>query len=166
MIFPTEVITIVPFEGKYQKAVEDLVLQIQRSEFGVPVTREDQPELIDIHGVFQRGAGNFWVALENGRVVGTVGVVDIFNQQVALKKMFVAKEFRGKEIGVGQALLDRALAWCRQKNIKQILLGSTAPMKAAHRFYEKNGFLPVARKNLPSNFPIVPVDSKFYRYDL
>jgi GNAT superfamily N-acetyltransferase len=160
------VINILPFAGKYQEAVEELVLPIQQIEFGFSVTREDQPDLLDIAGVFQRGAGNFWVALDNDRVVGTVGVVDICNQQLALKKMFVASEFRGKEMGIGQALLDTALAWSRQKGIKQILLGSTAPMKAAHRFYEKNGFIPVDKEELPSNFPIVHVDSKFYRYDV
>jgi|ERR1700733_9091874 GNAT superfamily N-acetyltransferase len=159
-------IDIVPFAGKYQKAVEELVLPIQKIEFGVPVTVEGQPDLADVAGFFQHGCGNFWLALDQERVIGTIGVVDVANGQLALKKMFVSREFRGSDKGIGQALLDTALAWSRKNGIKQIFLGSTTPMVAAHRFYEKNGFVPVLKSELPSSFPLVEVDDKFYRYDL
>jgi hypothetical protein len=39
--------------------------------------------------------GNFWVALYEGKVVGNISLLDIGNQQVALRKMFVEKEFQG-----------------------------------------------------------------------
>jgi predicted N-acetyltransferase YhbS len=35
-------------------------------------------------------------------------------------------------------------------------------MKAAHRFYERNGFVLIAEQDLPSNFPRMPVDNVFY----
>ncbi len=156
-------IEVVEFELRYQHAVEELVLPIQQIEFGVKITREEQPDLVDIKNVFQKGNGNFWVALCDGKVVGTVGVVDIGNQQVALKKMFVKAEFRGKQFGVAQSLMDRAKQWCSARGVKSILLGTTAKMFAAHRFYEKNGFVEVLKSELPPNFPIVHVDNKFYK---
>ncbi len=64
------------------------------------------------------------------------------------------------------ALLNKATDWCRERSVKQIFLGSTAQMSAAHRFYEKNGFVPVQTEDLPEAFPIVHVDTKFYRHDL
>jgi len=158
-------IEVVEFEPCYQQAVEELVLPIQQIEFGVKITRDEQPDLIDIKNVFQKGDGNFWVALCAGKVVGTVGVVDIGNQQVALKKMFVHSDFRGKTFGVAQSLMNGAKEWCAERGVKTILLGTTARMFAAHRFYEKNSFFEVLQNELPSNFPVVHVDTKFYRCD-
>src|ERR1700685_1934136 len=90
-------IDIEQFTSEHQQAVEDLVLPIQQIEFAVKITREDQPDLINIKDTFQIGCGNFWVARHNGTVIGTIGIVDIGNRQVALKKMFVRRDYRGKE---------------------------------------------------------------------
>jgi N-acetylglutamate synthase-like GNAT family acetyltransferase len=161
-----EMVEITEFAPQHQTAIEQLVLPIQQVEFGVVVTREEQPDLIDIEGVFKKGNGNFWLALRNEEVVGCVGVADIGNAQVALKKMFVHREFRGKQFGVGATLFDTAKQWCLQRGVKSIFLGTTPQMAAAHRFYEKNGFVEVEKPQLPPAFPIAHVDSKFYRCDL
>jgi len=158
-------VEIVEFEERYQKSVEELVLPIQQIEFGVQITREAQPDLVDIRNVFRKGDGNFWVALAGGKVVGTIGVVDIGDRMVALKKMFLHADYRGKQTGIAQSLMDRAKAWCREREIRSIILGTTAGMHAAHRFYERNGFIEQQKSDLPSNFPIVSVDTKFYRLD-
>jgi predicted N-acetyltransferase YhbS len=42
-------------------------------------------------------------------------------------------------------------------------LGTTAKFLAAHRFYEKNGFREIAQTELPASFPVMTVDTKFYR---
>lgn len=152
---------IAVFSSRYQTAVENMILPIQQVEFGVKITRDEQGDLIDIAGVFQQGKGNFWVALSDEKVVGTIGLVDIGNQQVALKKMFVASDYRGKETGVAAALMARAKEWCVENSIRQIFLGTVDQMHAAHRFYEKNGFVNLATKDLPAAFPIVTVDTKF-----
>jgi len=153
---------IVEFDPRYQQAVEELVLPIQQIEFAVKITREEQPDLVSIARVFQTGNGNFWVARQDSAVIGTIGVVDIGNQMVALKKMFVRSDMRGKQVGVSQALMDQAKAWCKQVGVTAIYLGTTAQMRAAHRFYEKNGFVELSESELPAQFPIVHVDSRFY----
>jgi len=155
-------VEIVEFDPRYQRAVEELVLPIQQIEFAVKITREEQPDLINIADVFQTGKGNFWVARQDGAVVGTIGVVDIGNQMVALKKMFVRSDLRGKQIGISQALMDEAKRWCGQAGVTRIYWGTTAQMLAAHRFYEKNGFVELTESELPKQFPVVHVDSKFY----
>ncbi len=159
-------VNIVEFDNRYQDAVEKIVLPIQQIEFGVPITREDQPDLMDISGQFRQGKGNFWVALQDDKVVGSIGVVDIGKDAVALKKMFVLKECRGKELGVASRLMQTAKDWCRSKGISEIFLGTTAQMAAAQRFYEKNGFVELNKSELPANFPVVSVDNRFYRCDL
>ncbi len=159
-------IDVVQFNKVYQDSVEKLVLPIQQIEFGVRITREEQPDLTDIDSVFLRGNGNFWVALSGDEVVGTIGLVDIGNSEVALKKMFVRADFRGKEHSVAARLMDNVKCHCQQNGIERIFLGTTSQMAAAHRFYEKNGFVEVEVQKLPANFPIVHVDTKFYRCDL
>lgn len=154
------------FNSTFQKGVEELVLPIQQIEFGVPVTREGQPDLVDIEGTFQRGKGNFWVAVAGEKVIGSVGIVDIGNRQVALKKMFVHAAYRGHDKGVAAKLLHSVFNWCKENSIEEIFLGTVDVLKAAHRFYEKNGFAEIARSELPGAFPIVEVDTKFFKATL
>jgi N-acetylglutamate synthase-like GNAT family acetyltransferase len=156
------VIEIVPFSHEYGEGVVSVVLPIQQSEFGVPITLEQQPDLTSISDFYQRGAGNFWVALHEREVVGTLGLVDIGERQVALRKMFVKAPFRGHTHGVAVRLLQAALDWGGTKQLREVYLGTTSKYLAAHRFYEKNGFAEIPVERLPAAFPRMAVDTKFY----
>ena len=139
----SESIIIQPYTSKYQQQVVDLILHIQQQEYQIPITEKDQPDLFEIESFYQQGNGNFWVAVCNERVVGSVALIDIGSRQVALRKMFVAKSYRGANF---------------------IYLGTTLQYRAAHRFYEKNGFQHIEKEKLPENFPVMNVDKKFYTY--
>ena len=154
------------FRPEDAAGVAAVILPIQREEFGIPITLEQQPDLLDILGFYRRGGGNFWVAECEGTIVGTVGLLDIGNRQGALRKMFVVRAHRGREQGVAQQLLDGLLRWAAAGGIDQIFLGTTEKFLAAHRFYERNGFGEVARESLPEAFPVMAVDFKFYRIDI
>jgi GNAT superfamily N-acetyltransferase len=154
---------IVPFSPEYANGVVSLILPIQQAEFDIPISLDAQPDLDDIPGFYQRGDGNFWVALAEGKVVGTVALLDIGNHQAALRKMFVAATRRGSEHGVARQLLDTLVEWCRARALREVYLGTTPKFLAAHRFYEKNDFNEIPRGALPERFPIMAVDTKFYR---
>ena len=156
-------ITIAEFSPEYADAVVELIVPIQREEFGVAITAEDQPDLRDIPGFYQRERGNFWIACHEGRVVGSVALLDIGSRQAALRKMFVERDFRGSGHGTAGLLLATLLDWARGHRIREIYLGTTAQFLAAHRFYEKNGFVEIPKSDLPVAFPVMAVDSKFYR---
>ena len=156
-------IEVVPFDPQYEDVVGALIVGIQRDEFGVPITLEDQPDLQDIPGFYQRGAGNFWVALSDGEVVGTVALVDIGNHQGALRKMFVHPAYRGREHGVSARLLGALLERSRARDLKEVFLGTTEKFLAAHRFYERNGFQQIKPDELPPSFPRMALDTRFYR---
>lgn len=144
-----------------------MVVEIQNREFGVPITYEQQPDLIDPAAFFRKGAGEFWVArTAGGDVVGTIGLVEFAPGEGALRKMFVRADHRGAGKGVAQSLLDRLLAHARASGLGAIWLGTTAMFKAAHRFYEKNGFDLVAEADLPPSFPRMKPDTRFYRIAL
>jgi N-acetylglutamate synthase-like GNAT family acetyltransferase len=155
-------LVIEPFAGQYNAQIIQLISNIQQNEFNLPITPQDQPDLSQIPQFYQQAAGNFWLARLDNQVVGCVALVDIGNGQAALRKMFVQQEFRGSEYKIADRLLKKLLAWSEEQSLKEIYLGTTTAFTAAHRFYEKNGFSPVAREDLPKTFPIMGVDSIFY----
>ena len=155
-------IRIATYEPLHRDGVIDVILPIQQHEFSIAITLEQQPDLLDIPSFYRRGAGNFWVALQDDTVVGTIALLDIGSRQAALRKMFVRREYRGGEVGVATRLLTALLTWCEVKGLRDVYLGTTAQFVAAHRFYEKHGFAQVSKQALPSSFPIMSVDTKFY----
>ncbi|OWA37231.1 GNAT family N-acetyltransferase [Saccharibacillus sp. O16] len=158
-------IKIEPYQtgSQRQTDIAAMIVHIQQQEYGIPITLEQQPDLQEIEAFYQQGVGNFWTALHEGKVVGTIALLDIGNHRVALRKMFVQSEFRGGMLGVSRRLLETACSWAVQQGIQEIWLGTTPAFRAAHRFYEKHGFEEVLRSQLPSSFPVMDVDKKFYR---
>lgn len=154
------------FKPEDATAVATVILSIQQGEFDLPITLEAQPDLGDIPGYYQRDLGNFWVAEVDGRIVGTIGLLDLGRRQAALRKMFVAAPVRGSTLGVASRLLQHLLAWSVEHELAAVFLGTTAKFLAAHRFYEKNGFIEIAPVELPVAFPIMAVDTKFYQRSL
>jgi N-acetylglutamate synthase-like GNAT family acetyltransferase len=154
---------IEPFSPEYETEVIDLIVGIQRGEFGIQITREQQLDLREIPSFYQTGCGNFWVAMIEGRVIGTISLLDIGDNQAALRKMFVHADYRGPEPGAGRELLRTLLEWSDDREVREIFLGTTPFFKAAHRFYEKHGFTQIPESELPVSFPIMEVDTRFYK---
>lgn len=159
-------VQILPATEQHKEGIKNLILPIQQEEFGIAITYDDQPDLQDIDTFYRRGTGEFWVALSNECVVGSIALIDIGGRQAALRKMFVDAGFRGKDAGVAGKLLATLLAHARREGLKEVYLGTTSSFLAAHRFYEKSGFLLVDEAKLPEAFPKMAVDSRFYRFDL
>lgn len=159
-------IIIQPFKDKYGKELMEFIVGIQQNEFSIPITAADQPDLMDISGFYQNKRGNFWVATCENRIVGTIALLDIGCQMAALRKMFVDALFRGHVTGTAKKLLKTLFFWSEKNEIKIIYLGTTSKFVAAHKFYEKNGFKEIHKSDLPNTFPIMKVDSKFYKFEM
>ncbi|NDL65757.1 GNAT family N-acetyltransferase [Acerihabitans arboris] len=149
-----------------RQGVIDVIVPIQQHEFGIDITARDQPDLFDIPGFYQSGNGGFWVAVHDGKIVGTLGLKDIGASQAALRKMFVRAEFRGREHRVAARLLERLIAHAERQGVTGIFLGTTDKFLAAQRFYRNHGFSEVARAGLPAAFPVMAVDSLFFNLSL
>lgn len=155
-----------PWTRADQEGVIALISGIQRGEFGLSITPQDQPDLMDIDGFYRPGVGEFWVAEGAGAVVGCIALLDIGDGRAALRKMFVDALWRGAERGVAKALLSTLLDHARASGITEIYLGTTTRFLAAHRFYEKHGFARVEKGDLPPAFPVMSVDTVFYRLEM
>lgn len=162
-----------------------LILPIQREEFGVPITVQDQPDLLDIDQYYIRPGGGFWGAFDHQAdrqtshepdpqthaetapgLIGTIALINAGHGTGVIRKMFVKKEYRGKEPKAAQLLIDTLLAFSRTKGLTDLYLGSVDVMKAAHRFYERNGFKRIAPRDLPNHFPRMALDTIFYHLSL
>jgi len=108
----------------------------------------------------------YWVAIDDEKVIGTVGVLVIDNDVGVLKKMMLKKEFRGKEFGVSKKLLKIVIEWCKENSISKLYLGTMNQFKAAQSFYKKNGFTKIPKSELPFNFLNNPLDNVFFVQEL
>ncbi len=158
-----EKMTIKPYEEKYKEDIASLILNIQNNEFNVRVTLNDQPDLLDIQNFYFKNNGGFWLAIENEKLIGTIALIDIRGGQAALRKMFVHADYRGKEKAIGQSMLNYLIDWCKLKSITEIYLGTVQQLLAAKRFYTKNGFEKIEKNSLPKNFPLMQVDTEFFK---
>ena len=159
-------ISIKPLTNAHCQPIIDLILPIQQIEFNVPVTREDQPDLLDIDTHYSATGGGFWGAFDQARLIGTIALIATGHQAGALRKMFVQKEYRGREWGIAHGLLQILEDHCTNCGITDLYLGTVEILKASHRFYERNGFQRIDKEALPAYFPRMAVDTMFYHLHL
>ena len=84
------------------------------------------------------GTGRLWIAEEEGRIVGSIAVVDANNDVGQLRWFLHAPEARGA--GLGRRLLETALAYCRSRDMQRVFLWSFAQLDDALKLYERAGF--------------------------
>jgi len=158
--------TIQPIYNSHQKKILDLILPIQQIEFSLSVTLEDQPDLLDIESYYHRTGGCFWGAEYEGELIGTIALITNGHNAGTIRKMFIKKEFRGKETGLAQCLLEVLINYCRGGGITDLYLGTIDVLRAAHRFYERNGFLRTNSEDMPAYFFRMRGENVYYRLHL
>jgi len=159
-------IIIQPLDNRYCARIIDVILPIQQIEFNIPVTLEGQSDLLDIETYYIGTGGNFWGAFSQGKLVGTIALIATGHQAGAIRKMFVKKEFRGKDLGIAQQLFTTLVEYCKGPGIADLYLGTVEVLSAAQRFYERNGFHRMEKEQLPAYFPLMPADNVFYHLHL
>lgn len=81
----------------------------------------------------------FTAYYHNNRLCGLLGVDRRSDTTAVLKWIFVAQESRNK--GLGNQLIDTAIAFAKQVGYKRIILCTATQMEAAHYLYRKKGFV-------------------------
>ena len=158
-------LTIRPLSNAWRDQAAALILPIQQIEFSVPITLADQPDLMDLESAYFRSGGHFWGAFIDDELAGTIGLL-VPGHIGVIRKMFVKAPFRGKQWGVAQRLLETLVDYAGKNGMEDIYLGTLSVMKAAHRFYERNGFKRIEKAEIPAAFPFMPVDDTFYHLHL
>jgi GNAT superfamily N-acetyltransferase len=130
-------IKIIPYIEKYKDEVMRLILDIYEKEMGF--VGYERPDIFNIYDTYQKNKrNNFWLALNNEELVGTVGLLGKTKELAYLKRMVIKKEFRKQ--GLGKNLLQTALEFAKKNGYKTIYAGTVAENPNAIQFYEHHGF--------------------------
>ena len=155
---------IEPYTGKYDEQIIRLILGIQNDEAGIGLSLDEQPDLKNIAEAYQKDGGEFWLALEGERVIGTIGLMRKEKDCTILKKFFVAADRRSQKVGL--ALYRELLAKAGSLGIRHIILDTPSVAEASHRFYEKSGFRLIRKEELPIPYDYPDRHSLLYMLDL
>jgi GNAT superfamily N-acetyltransferase len=151
------IIEIHPYKKVNQDEIGEMINEISKEfKFSIYNGRKSTGLSLD----------KYWVAFYKTEIVGTIGVLKIDSNTSILKNMFVKKGYRGKDYGISQLLLTKVFDWSIKQSASSIYLGTMNQFKAAHKFYEKNGFQKIIKSKLPLNFIQNPIDDIFYKKHL
>ena len=95
------------------------------------------PNLGRFSEIYNEEGNKYWVAEEDGEVVGGVGIGRMNSNICELQKMYCIREIRGK--GVAHKLIEIALDYAKNY-YKKCYLETLENMIEAQKFYEKHGF--------------------------
>jgi len=84
----------------------------------------------------------FWVAEDEGAIVGTVALRPKDASTCELKRLYVRADCRGT--GLGERLYRHAESFARAAGYDRLWLDSSRRFKKAHRLYLRNGFVLIA----------------------
>lgn len=98
----------------------------------------NEEQLADPQTYFLDRGGQIFVALHDGNVVGTCAIIPHGADEFALAKLTVSAAFRGQ--GIARRLVERCLAYARERAAHRVILVSNSQLQAALRLYESFGF--------------------------
>lgn len=130
-------IKIITYHEKYKQDIIDLVLDTYENQLGF--VGYERPDIYDIPWFYlSEGYNNFWLAVKNDELVGTVWLIAKDSDLTYLKRMIVKKECRSQWLG--KKLLDISLDFARKKGFTLIYAGTVPENLVAIKFYESQWF--------------------------
>ena len=100
----------------------------------------ETPELRALASHFAKADGALWAAESEGHLIGMVGTRPLRHDDAyEICRMYVARECRGT--GLARRLLALAEDHARDAGAKRMVLWTDTRFEAAHRFYEKHGYV-------------------------
>lgn len=159
-------ITISQFKNEFTKDVIDIVLHFQNDGTRPIVSVDDQPDLLNIVGEYIDKGGNFWIAEDDNKLIGTIGIMPYSTDIAILKKFFVYEQWQGEPYHIGKRLYAELLDFAKEKGYKTLLLDTPYNTERAHKFYEKAGFQKISEEDLPIKFSHPYKDCDFFILEL
>ncbi len=159
-------IFIEQYEEADRDEVIELVLHCQNDGSRPLLSIDDQPELLHIGEKYFSGGGGFWVAKCRGRVIGSIGLMDLGDGVGVLKKFFVYEDYRGNPHHLGQKLYEKLLVSARDKGFNKLILDTPKNTERAHKFYRMAGFIQIDEGELPGLYDYPYKDCDFFLLNL
>lgn len=110
---------------------------------GVPKvgTAYADPSLDTLSEDYQADKARYFVFEVDKKVIGGAGIAHLSGEDESfceLQKMYFLDEARGK--GWGQLMMDKCLAFAKEKGYNFVYIETLPSMEAAQKLYLKNGF--------------------------
>lgn len=121
------VLLIETYNERYRHEIIELILNIQNKEAKINLSLNEQPDLLNITESCCDNGGQFWVALSDDKVVGTIGLMMKDKHCAILKKFFVVEEYRSKKVGL--ALSKKILEFAKKNKVEHIILDTPSVAK-------------------------------------
>jgi putative acetyltransferase len=131
-----------PIEEKDNKEIAELIRSVFR-EFNIhrPGTVYFDPTTDNLYKLFREPGSEYWIARENGKIIGGCGVYPTPGLPVGcaeLVKFYLASSHRGK--GIGRMLMEKTFGSAKEFGYRQMYLESLPELSRAISLYEKAGF--------------------------
>jgi putative acetyltransferase len=135
-----------PIEEKDNKEIADLIRSVFR-EFKIdrPGTVYFDPTTDNLFKLFRTPGSEYWVAEENGIIIGGCGVYPtpgLPDGCAELVKLYLSASHRGR--GIGWQLMEKTFNSAKKLGYRQLYLESLPELGKAISLYERTGF-----KNIP-----------------
>jgi GNAT superfamily N-acetyltransferase len=118
--------------------IKTIITSIMRDEFQESARAYSIDDVEDACSHYCGKNEVFYVAENDGHIIGTVGIKNDAPHTALLRRLFLKKEYRGK--GYGAKLVHEALEFCRKHGYKKVIFRGTDAMRAAFKTCLKNGF--------------------------
>lgn len=127
---------ILEYTEEYKDEVNKLMYTILVEEYGFEVFSK---EILKSENVeYLKENNKLWIAIVDGKIIGTSGILKIDDKNVLLKKVYVEETYRGK--GIAQKLLDLCITYALEIGYEYMRLETYYRLERARGFYTKNGF--------------------------
>jgi putative acetyltransferase len=135
-------LTFHPIEESDNKEIAELIRSVFR-EFNIhrPGTVYFDPTTDNLFGLFTIPGSEYWIAEENGNIIGGCGVYptkDLPEGCAELVKFYLSSAHRGR--GIGWQLMEKTFDSARRNGYRQLYLESLPELSKAISLYERAGF--------------------------
>jgi GNAT superfamily N-acetyltransferase len=110
--------------------------------WGFDVTFETQVgrELSEFVRDFQKQRDGLWVATVDGRFAGAIAIDGHLAESEGARLRWFIVDPAMQGTGIGNALISRAVAFCKTKGFRTVFLWTFEGLHAARTLYERHGF--------------------------
>ena len=135
-------ITFRHLEKKDNNEIAELIRSVFR-EFGIarPGTVYFDPTTDDLYTLFQTPRSIYWLAEDNGKIIGGCGIYPTQNLPEGcgeVVKFYLNASYRKQ--GIGRQLLEMSIESAKDLGYKQLYLESLPELGKAISLYQKEGF--------------------------
>jgi GNAT superfamily N-acetyltransferase len=94
----------------------------------------------------EKGRSHVWLAKQEGKVVGSIFIIERPQDQAQLRLLFVDRSVRG--LGLGRWLVEESICYCQDQGFNLVYLWTVKGLDRAISLYESVGFRPIAEKSV------------------